>query len=57
VQVEDSGSGGAVLVYGGDGGVRLAPGGNYVAWSLDDAEQFGETHLVIADIADVTVVD
>ena len=52
VDVEDSGSGGAILIYGGDWGVRLKPVAA-PAWDLSDAEQWGETHLVLADHDDV----
>lgn len=53
VRVEDSGSGGAVLVYGGDLGLRLRPAGSNAGWDLSAEDQWGETHLVIADMADV----
>jgi hypothetical protein len=53
VQVEDSGAGGAVLVYGGDWGIRLAPASSTGDWSTQDGEQWGETHLVLSDLDDV----
>jgi hypothetical protein len=53
VQVEDSGSGAAFLIYGGDWGVRLRPAASEGDWSTEDAEQFGETHLVLADRDDI----
>jgi hypothetical protein len=40
VTVEDSSSGVAILVWGGDWGLRLAP--------VDGGEPFGESHLRIA---------
>ena len=52
VDVEDSGSGGAILVYGGDWGVRLRPIGA-ASWDLSDPDQWGETHLVLADHDDI----
>jgi hypothetical protein len=52
VQVEDSSEGSAYLVYGGDWGIRLRPEGSE-DWRLDDQEQWGETHLVLADIDDI----
>lgn len=53
VQVEDSGSGAAWLIYGGDAGLRLRPAGSESEWSLSDPEQFGETHLVLGDAEDI----
>ena len=54
VQIEDSSEGTAFLVYGGDWGVRLRPAGSGDDWRLDDAGQFGETHLVLASKEDLT---
>jgi hypothetical protein len=54
VPIEDSSAGAAVLVYGGDWGVRLRPAGSDQPWSIDDADQFGETHLVLASDEDLT---
>lgn len=56
VAVEDSGSGGAVLIYGGDLGLRLRPLESEAGWSVADPDQWGETHFVIADMADVDPV-
>ncbi|HLF72436.1 MAG TPA: hypothetical protein VI759_09825 [Dehalococcoidia bacterium] len=53
VQVEDSSEGSAFVIYGGDWGVRLRPIDSDAPWSLDDASQTGETHLVLADREDV----
>lgn len=57
VQVEDSGSGTGYLVYGGDWGVRLGPADAGGDWDADDGEQWGETHLVLADAADLVAAD
>jgi hypothetical protein len=54
VHIEDSSAGDAYLIYGGDWGVRLRPAGSDQPWSIDDAEQFGETHLVLASDEDLT---
>jgi hypothetical protein len=54
VQVEDSSEGAAYLVHGGDWGVRLRPAGSTDEWSLGAANQFGETHLVLASRDDLT---
>jgi hypothetical protein len=57
VQVEDSGSGAAFLVYGGDWGVRMRPAEATDGWDGDNADQWGETHLVLADAADLIAAD
>jgi hypothetical protein len=54
VQIDDSSEGTAYLVYGGDWGVRLRPAGSDGDWRIDDASQFGETHLVLAAREDLT---
>lgn len=54
VHIEDSSAGDAYLVYGGDWGVRLRPAGSESNWDIGDAEQFGETHLVLAADEDLT---
>lgn len=53
VGVEDSSAGAAILVYGGDWGVRLRPAGSGSGWDLGSADQYGETHLVLADREDI----
>jgi hypothetical protein len=53
VSVEDSGSGSGFLVYGGEWGLRLRPAESQMAWDLGAADQFGETHLVLADEEDM----
>ena len=53
VNVEDSSAGAAFVVYGGDWGIRLAPSESNSPWSMDDPEQWGETHLVLADAEDL----
>ena len=45
--VEDSGEGHALLVYGGDDGIRLRPAGSAEPWSLDSPEQSGEPCLLL----------
>jgi hypothetical protein len=54
VQIEDSSEGVAFLVYGGDWGVRMRPADSAANWSIDDPEQVGETHLVLANEEDLT---
>jgi hypothetical protein len=57
VKVEDSSAGAAWLVYGGDWGIRLRPTESMEDWSLSDPDQYGETHLVLADEDDIMFVD
>ena len=54
VQVEDSSAGSVYLVYGGDWGVRLRPADSQEAWSIDAADQWGETHLLLSSLEDIT---
>jgi hypothetical protein len=53
VQVEDSSAGAAYLVYGGDWGVRLRPADSDAPWGMGEAQQFGETHLVLSSLEDI----
>ena len=45
--VDDSGEGAALLVYGGDEGIRLRPQDSADDWSLEDASQWGEVFLLL----------
>jgi len=45
--VEDSGDGTALLVFGGNDGIRLKPEGEPTAWSLGTREQWGEPCLLL----------
>ena len=54
VHIEDSSAGAAYLIYGAGWGLRLRPAGSSAAWSLDAADQFGETHLVLSSLDDIT---
>ena len=51
--VDDSGEGLAVLVYGGNAGLRLRRATESGPWRLDDAEQWGMPFLLTGDLADV----
>jgi hypothetical protein len=53
VKVEDSSAGVAYLVYGSEWGIRLAPADAAVDWDTKDSDQWGETHLVLADVEDI----
>lgn len=48
-RVDDSGEGLAVLVHGADAGLRLKPSGSSGAWSAEDARQWGEPFLLLAN--------
>ena len=53
--VEDSGSGVAYLVYGGDWGIRLTPLDLEGEWKIESPHQWGEPCLLLADEADIVV--
>jgi hypothetical protein len=57
VAVEDSGQGRAYLIYGGNGGIRMRPPTSDPStthpWSLDDPAQWGESHMLLSDAADI----
>lgn len=52
-KVDDSGEGVAILVSGGDAGLRLAPEGHDASWRLDDARQWGLPFLLLPDEGDL----
>jgi hypothetical protein len=54
VRIEDSSAGEAVLVYGGDWGVRLRPVEDEEPWDVTSTNQWGETHLVLSSEEDLT---
>ena len=47
VLVEDSGEGVAMLIYGGDEGIRLKPVESQDDWDLDSPNQWGEACLLL----------
>ena len=53
VKVDDSGEGVALLIYGGDGGLRLRPPGGTETWSLSDPQQWGLPFILTTDAADI----
>jgi hypothetical protein len=53
VRIEDSSEGAAFLVYGGDWGLRLRPADHEGAWTQENASQWGEPYLVLADAEDL----
>ncbi len=56
-RVDDSGEGLAVLVTGGEAGLRLRPAGSAEAWGMDDPRQWGASFLLMADEAGVVAFD
>ena len=48
-RVDDSGEGVAMLVSGGDAGVRLRPVASSGPWQVDDPQQWGAPFLLMAD--------
>ena len=52
--VEDSGEGVALLVYGGDEGIRLRPSGHTEQWELTNPLQWGEACLLLDEHAQRT---
>ena len=46
--VDDSGEGSALLVYGGEEGIRLRPMGSPLDWFLEEPSQWGEPFLLLA---------
>lgn len=52
-KVDDSGEGVAILIYGGEAGLRLKPAGSTAPWGLQQPEQWGEAFLITTDTDDV----
>ena len=57
MHIEESGAGEALLVYGGDWGLRLIPASIEEEWSLDSPNQWGENFLSLDDESQVRFVD
>jgi hypothetical protein len=55
--VEDSGSGVAYLVSGGNWGLRLKPVGLNEGWNLESPSQWGEAYLLLTDRRDIRFAD
>lgn len=51
--VEDSGSGTAYILYGGNCGLRFKPASSDAPWSLTDPAQWGEPFLLLGDPHDL----
>lgn len=52
-KVEDSGSGSAFIVFGGNWGIRLKLEGNTNNWNIEDPHQWGEGYLSFGDERDL----
>ena len=55
--VEDSGAGFAYLIFGGNCGIRMKFAKIKEPWSLESSSQWGESHLLLADLSDIKFVD
>ena len=47
VIISDSGSGQALMIYGGDHGIRLRPSSSNMPWNLKTGSQRGEPYLLL----------
>ena len=56
-QVEDSGAGLAVIIYGGMFGIRLKPVDLDEDWNVHSTNQWGEPYLCLADLKDIQFAD
>ena len=56
-RVDDSGEGVALLLHGGDAGLRLRPEDSRTPWDVNDAQQWGVPFLLMADEAGVIAYD
>lgn len=54
--VDDSGEGLAILVSGGEAGLRIKPADSKSAWSLQDPKQWGVPFLLIANDGESVVL-
>ena len=57
VLVGDSGSGQALMIHGGDYGIRLRPASSSSPWSLDSADQKGEPYMLLPAASKVQFFD
>jgi len=53
--VEDSGSGVAYLLQGGNCGLRFKPADSTASWDLSDPSQWGEPYLLLGDLQDLVI--
>jgi|TARA_B110000438_G_C15243959_1_gene406830 hypothetical protein len=56
-QIEESGDGVALLIYGGKGGVRMKTADDNSEWDANNANQWSESHLVYPRNSKVTYQD
>jgi hypothetical protein len=57
VKIQESGSGEALLIYGGDWGLRLIPSDLNEEWDLNSENQWGENFLSLDDESQVKYPD
>lgn len=57
VKIQESGSGEALLIYGGDWGLRFMPSTLTEEWDIDSTNQWGENFLSLDDESQVKYPD
>ena len=57
VKIQESGAGEALLIYGGDWGLRFMPSELSEEWDITSANQWGENFLSLDDESQVKFVD
>ena len=57
VRVGDSGSGRALMIHGGDHGIRLRPAASGSKWNLEAGEQKGEPYMMLASSSELLFSD
>ena len=57
VKVGDSGSGQALMIHGGDHGIRLRPASSDSPWSLEAGGQTGEPYMLLAAASELVFSD
>ena len=56
-QIEESGDGVALLIFGGNGGIRMKPIDDNAEWDVNNSNQWSESHLVFPRNSIVTYLD
>jgi len=56
-EVDDSGEGVAILVYGGDAGLRFRDVSHREDWGIDQDNQWGESFIITTDSKDLEYVE
>ncbi len=56
-RIEESGDGVALLIFGGNGGIRMKPIKDDSNWDVNNSNQWSESHLVYPQDSVVTYLD